>query len=172
MSFLWVFCLVIFFLFNMIIKFVLWIVESWWVIIKVVWFVNKFFRDFWIYCLFFELRLLVVLLRIKICGLVRIVCVIESCWCWLFDNLILCLLIIELYLVGNCLINLLIWVWWVVLSSFIFVVFVWLYNRFLWIVLLNRKIFCWMILSRLWYDCFVSDCKLVLLRWIVLFVGL
>lgn len=69
------------------------IVDSWCVMMSVVWLIISCFIVCWISSLFLLLRFDVVLLRIRIGVLVRNVCVIVMCWCLLFDSLILCLLI-------------------------------------------------------------------------------
>lgn len=66
---------------------------------------NLWFKVFWIS--FFEcvLSVEVVLFKIKIFGLVIMLCVIVSCCFWLFEKFCDCFFMGVLYVCGNCLMN-------------------------------------------------------------------
>lgn len=105
-----VLCLIILFFCNIRILFVLMMVDSWCVIMRVVWFVEIFLRVFWMFCFVFVLSVEVVLLRIRMGGFFKIVCVMVICCFLLFESFNLCLFIWEWYLLGKFEMKLWIWV--------------------------------------------------------------
>lgn len=122
----WVFCLMICFCCMISILFVLIMVDKWWVIIMLVWFLVIFCKVFRMVCLDWLFNDEVVLLNIMIVGCFNIVWVMVICCFLLLDSFKLCLLICVFKLLGRLVINCLRWVRWIVCWIFCFVVLGWL----------------------------------------------
>lgn len=105
-SLVWVLCLIMWLWFIIRIWCVLMMVDRWCVMISVVCLCVIFLSCCWIVCLVWELRVEVVLLKIRMVGFLSRVWVIVICCFLLLDNFSLCLLIMLVYLFGSDLMKL------------------------------------------------------------------
>lgn len=78
--------------------------------ISVVWFFIRWLSVFCMRCLFFVLRVEVVLLRMRMCGFLSMVWVMVMCCFCLFERCMLCLLMVVLRLFGNFLMKVMVFV--------------------------------------------------------------
>lgn len=151
-KFWWFFCFVIILFWSIVIEFVFWIVESWWVIMIVVWFIMIWLSVFCIIIFDWVLREFVVLLSNKMVGFFSIVFVIVICCFWFVESWVLCFFIRVWYFLGSVLMNVCVFVIFVVLIILFLVVFFLLYFMFLYMFVVKSVGFCWIKFMCFWSD--------------------